>query len=204
MIKLQKALITTLLPITLLSLSACGTGKSKNNSLEKNDSSKQASLTHKKAHHKDHKKKTQTKKVAATNAIDENKSNQSSTQSSQNKETLNSGVKPQSSGTTSNANSVHQNGNASNPEHAVSTPEDAMSLYSHYLGLSGNPSDGYTATPVDGGFVVTPKESAYGHAQTIIKYDGSAYNTNGKLIASASQMMAPNNPNTPESGWHGA
>lgn len=84
----------------------------------------------------------------------------------------------------------------------VNTAEDAISLYAHFLAI-GDGQGSFTAAPVDGGFVLTPTESAYGHAQTIIKYNGDAYNTNGQLIEKFATMAAPNNPNTPESGWHG-
>lgn len=83
----------------------------------------------------------------------------------------------------------------------VNTPQDAVSLYQHYLGISG--PDAYTAQAIDGGFYVKPNEAAYGHLPFIIKYNGDMYSSDGSTkLASFAELAAPY-AGQPESGWHG-
>lgn len=201
--KFRGLILITLASVLALSLTACGGNKSASKSSGDNDSKSEVSSkkkTHKKQ--KNEKKSEADKENSEEETSDQqNASGQTSGQKTNNNATSSNSAT--STGTNQKTQTSNGNNNVSSANRSVNTTDDAISLYAHYLGMQGNPSSGYTATPISGGFVVTPKEPAYGHAQVVIKYDGSAYGTDGRLIATAAQMMAPNNPNTSESGWHG-
>lgn len=197
--------LIALASVFVLSLTACGGNKSASKSSDNHDSKSSVSST----------KKAPKKKSSKTKLNnDENQSEKESSKQQNvggkvsnkttNKNTTSSNNSSTSAGTIQKSQTSKENNASANMSRSVNTTDDALSLYTHYLGMNGNPSDGYTATPISGGFVVTPKEPAYGHSQVVIKYDGSAYSTDGKLVATAAEMMAPNNSNTAESGWHGA
>lgn len=85
--------------------------------------------------------------------------------------------------------------------HHVNTAEDAISLYQHYLGISG--SDAYSAQPIAGGFFVKPNEAAYGHQPFIITNNGDMYSSDGSVQLAAFDELAAPYAGQPESGWHG-
>ncbi len=189
--KLFKQLnLVAIATFAIFGLAACGGNQSKKESLENH-----ASVPHKttkKSHDKIkvEKDESSTKKESAKELIkaDPVKSGQATTSD-------NSKTKPAADNKTQSQKPATGNNN-------VNSAEDALSLYTHQFGPNSGLSDGYRVDPVEGGYVITPKESAYGHSQTIIKYDGNAYGTDGKLQQSFADMAAPHQ-GQPESGWHG-
>ncbi|AKP67815.1 hypothetical protein [Companilactobacillus ginsenosidimutans] len=144
--------------------------------------------------HKDTKKKATTKKKKSSNKglieTDEKKKPQTQTGANNN-------------AATQQPTQSNNNGQTPAPiDRIVNTPDDAVSLFVHSFGMSDGGS-AYSAQPTKGGFIITPKESAYGHSQTFISYDGNAYSLEGKLLRTFDEMAAPNDKNRPESGWHG-
>lgn len=200
-IKLVSLLIFSLL--AFLSLTACG-GNNKKQSLETEDRGKSEKVE------KNHDKTDKPDDSDSNNhdsKMDQKKSNRSKTsqQTNQSKNLEKSKTQqPQKNRTNQNSTQTQQQeANTTSPNiNTVSSPEDAVSLfaYSNHLGDTG--TSGYTANKVKCGYVITPKEPAWGHSQTIVKDNGDIYDTDGRLIEKFKDASAPNDPSHPTWGWH--